>query len=317
MMVKRLWPSLLALVMVAVADVIVWSWRDDLPDPVASHWGAGSATPDGYQSLGGFVLTATVNVVVLSGLFGAVGWFWGRSAVSRRIVAAACVWGGGFGVCLLLFVLGGQRGLSDAALATTPGWTPAVIMVLPLLPAVVAGSVVRGDRHEPATTPVAADARRIALAGDERAVWIGQANGGPGLIVGAVTTVGVTLLMVALRQWALLVVPLLLAVLFAVMFSYRVRVDATGLTVRSLAGWPGTHIPADEVERASVAEVHPLREFGGWGWRIGRGGRVGVVLRSGDGLLVERTGGRSLVVTVDDAAAGAALLNTLADRARR
>jgi hypothetical protein len=107
------------------------------------------------------------------------------------------------------------------------------------------------------------------------------------------------------------------AVLFAAMLAFTVRVDATGLTVRSILGRPGTHIPADEVERASVTEVRALRQFGGWGWRVGRGGRVGVVLRSGEGLLVERSGGRSFVVTVGDAATGAALLNTLADRARR
>ena len=65
-----------------------------------------------------------------------------------------------------------------------------------------------------------------------------------------------------------------------------------------------------------MVDVSPFAEFGGWGYRVGRGGRVGIVLRSGPALQVERTGGRSLVVTVDDAATGAALLNTLAARAR-
>ncbi|MFE9915458.1 hypothetical protein ACFYPG_09865 [Micromonospora sp. NPDC005553] len=37
----------------------------------------------------------------------------------------------------------------------------------------------------------------------------------------------------------------------------------------------------------------------------------------GEGLLVERTGERSIVVTVADAGTAAALLNTLADRHRR
>ncbi|WP_433383733.1 hypothetical protein ACQPZX_22170 [Actinoplanes sp. CA-142083] len=310
-----LWSSLTALVLVAVAAVVVWSWRDDLPDPVASHWGAGSA-PDGFTSLGAFVLGVVVMVVVLCALFGVIGWHWGSSAVTRRMVAASSVWIGGFGASLLLFLLGAQRGLADAAQATLPGWTLAVTIVLPLLPAIVAALLVRGDRHDPATTPVAADAARIALSGGERAVWIRRADGGTGLVVGAIAIAGLVLLAVALRQWALLIVPVLLAVVFAAMFGFTVRVDATGLTVRSLVGWPGTHVPADEVERASVTEVRPIRQFGGWGWRVGRGGRVGVVLRAGNALLVERTGGRSLVVTVDDAATGAALLNTLADRAR-
>ena len=70
------------------------------------------------------------------------------------------------------------------------------------------------------------------------------------------------------------------------------------------------------MERASVIDVSPLRDFGGWGWRVGHGGRTGIVLRSGEALLVEQTGGRSLVITVEDAAQGAALLNTMAVRAR-
>jgi hypothetical protein len=46
------------------------------------------------------------------------------------------------------------------------------------------------------------------------------------------------------------------------------------------------------------------------------GGGVGYVVRTGEGIEVERTSGRRFVVTVDDAATGAALLTTLADRAR-
>jgi hypothetical protein len=86
--------------------------------------------------------------------------------------------------------------------------------------------------------------------------------------------------------------------------------------VRSSLGRPRIVVPLDEVVRAEVVEVSPVAEFGGWGYRVGRAGRVGIVLRSGQALQVERTGGRSLVVTVDDADTAAALLNTLAARSR-
>jgi hypothetical protein len=45
-------------------------------------------------------------------------------------------------------------------------------------------------------------------------------------------------------------------------------------------------------------------------------GTVGVVVRGGESIAVERSGGRRFVITVDDAATGAALLNTVAERAR-
>jgi hypothetical protein len=40
------------------------------------------------------------------------------------------------------------------------------------------------------------------------------------------------------------------------------------------------------------------------------------VTRAGEAIRIERTGGRVQVVTVDDAATAAALLNTVAERAR-
>ncbi len=69
--------------------------------------------------------------------------------------------------------------------------------------------------------------------------------------------------------------------------------------------------------RADTTTVDPLAQLGGWGVRYGRAGTVGFVGRKGEALAVERTGGRPLVVTVDDVARAAALLNTLVDRSRR
>jgi hypothetical protein len=118
------------------------------------------------------------------------------------------------------------------------------------------------------------------------------------------------------RLWGLLIVVLLVFALVAAMSSAVVSVDDDGVTIRSPLGWPRIRIPLDEVVRADVTEVRPLRDFGGWGWRVGWHGRVGVVLRRGESLLIERTGGRSVVVTVDDAPTAAGTINALADRVR-
>ncbi len=307
--------ALAALVLVTVAAVVVWSWREDLPDPVASHW-SGAGRPDGFMSLGTFVLTTVAMVVGCSLLFGAIGWFRGAASSTRRTVAAATVWVGGFGATLLLGTVATQRGLDDAAQATAPGTALALALLVPLVPAAVAAWLVPGDPHRPAVAPPDADAARTRLGPGERAVWIRRVGGGPALAAGGVAVVGTALLAVFLQVWAMLVAPVLLALAVAAMFAFTVRVDATGLTVRSVLGWPRTHVPADEIERARVSRVSPLRDFGGWGWRVGAGGRTGVVLRAGESLEVERTGGRGLVVTVDDAATAASLLNTVAERAR-
>ena len=72
MIVRKVWPPLTALALVAVAAVVAWSWRGDLPDPVASHWSSGSAAPDRFMPLGGFVAISVVMVVLLCLPFGAM-----------------------------------------------------------------------------------------------------------------------------------------------------------------------------------------------------------------------------------------------------
>jgi hypothetical protein len=136
------------------------------------------------------------------------------------------------------------------------------------------------------------------------------------MVAGLAAAVLVLTVVLLSQFWGLLIVVVLLVALIAAVSSVVVRVDSSGVTIRASLGWPRTRVPLDEIVRADVTEVRPLRDFGGWGWRVGRKGRVGVVLRRGEALLIERTGGRSVAVTVDDAAAAAGLVNVLADRAR-
>jgi hypothetical protein len=302
------------LILVAAAGV-AWSWREQLPDPVASHWGLGG-NPNGFSSLGGMlgVLLGIGGALVLA--FGGITWALGQSSVSRRIGAAATVWVAFFLSIVVLGSLAVQRGLSDAR-DVGPIDTVLLAAILgPILPTIIAAVLVPGDLRQPTTAAVAADAPRVRLVDGERAAWIGRAGtpvaffvAVPVILVGAVVAV-------LTRAWALLIVDAVVVAALLTLTTFVVRADRTGLTVRSAVGWPRYRVPLDEVVRADVTQVAPLKDFGGWGWRVGRDGRVGVVLRKGDALLVERTGGRSIVVTVDGPATAAGLLNTLADRAR-
>jgi len=58
-----------------------------------------------------------------------------------------------------------------------------------------------------------------------------------------------------------------------------------------------------------------VNDFGGWGLRLapGQGGtrrRFGLVTRAGEALEVIRRDGRAFVITIDDARAAAAVLNS-------
>ncbi|MFE5342667.1 DUF1648 domain-containing protein [Isoptericola sp. NPDC056578] len=309
------WSSLVGVVLALGTAAVVWAWRDELPAQVATHWSR-SGAPDGFMSPTALALVGVVTTVALCGLFAAIGLTQGAAASTRRITAAGCVWSGAFLAAIVVGTLAPQRGLTDPSQVELSGTALLTAFLLPLVPAGIAAALVPGDPAMPAVEAVPEDAPRVTLRDGERAVWLRRATGGPGLAVGAVAVALTTLAAALTAEWSMLVVPVVLAALFVTMFAFTVRVDPAGLTVRSAARWPGTHVPAGEVVRASVTQVRPLRDYGGWGWRTARDGRVGVVLRSGEALLVERTGGRSFAVTVDDAAEAAALLNTMADRAR-
>jgi hypothetical protein len=310
------WATAGGLAVLAAAAVVALSWRAQLPDPVASHWGIDGAA-DGFSSVNSvLVIMLGFGIALVIG-FGACTLLLGQSAVTRRIAAAAATWSALFISLLTLGTLYIQRGLADARDVGSIGTVMLVAVIGSLLPAAAVGALVPGDPRLPASEAVAADAPRIELAAGQRTTWIARADARPAIGIGLITAAVVLTLVVVTRIWAMLVVAGLLATVIASMFRWVVRVDTTGLTICSAIGWPRVRVPLDELVRADVVQVRALRDFGGWGLRVGRAGRVGVILRSGEALLAERTGGRSVVVTVDEAATGAALLNALADQARR
>lgn len=311
------WVTAVGLAVVVAAMAVAQSWRAQLPDPVATHWGV-DGTADGFSSLNGVLAVMLGFGMALVLGFGAVTLLLGQSAVTRRIGSAAVIGSALFISLLTLGMLYIQRGLADARDVGGIGGVLLVAIIGSLLPAVAVGALVPGDPRLSTSDAVAADAPRAKLTAGERTTWVARVDAGPVIGVGvAAGAVVLALVMVVTRVWALLIVVGLLGVLIASMLRWVVRVDSAGLAIRSAIGWPRVHVPLDEVVRADVIEVRPLRDFGGWGLRVGRGGRVGVVLRSGEAMLVERTGGRSVAVTVDGAATAAGVLNALADHARR
>jgi hypothetical protein len=304
------------LAILGIAAAVAWSWRPELPDPVASHWGV-DGVPDGFSSLGGLLAAILGLGAVIVLAFGSITWALGQAAATRRIGAAATVWVALFIAIVVVGTLSVQRGLDDARAAGDVSGVLLVAVVGSLVPALIVASVVPADLPQPATGAVDLDAPRLRLAPGDPATWVGRASSPTALAIGLPVAALLLALVVLTRLWALLIIDLVVIGLLVAMSWFVVRVDRTGLTVRSSVGWPRTRVPLDELVRADVTQVSPVREFGGWGWRVGRNGRIGIVMRRGEALLVERTGGRSIVVTADDAATAAGLLNTLADDARR
>lgn len=174
----------------------------------------------------------------------------------------------------------------------------------------------------PAAAPVPA-VSPIELTPSERATWMRTVS----LPIPAVAVITAVTTIVALKAcvgWLagdpdgvaalLTVVALLLIALLATTSTVQVRVDARGLSVRSVFGLPRFHIVAQEVRSVAVVNARSLGLRGSWGIRI-RPSLVSVIMQPTTGIQVTRQDGRKLFVTVDDATTGAALLETLAARA--
>ncbi|MFI8290502.1 hypothetical protein ACIGBL_15365 [Streptomyces sp. NPDC085614] len=280
-------------------------WGDRLPDPLATHFSAGGGgRADGWTG-------ATAYALIASGLLVALGAGW------TLLVRRGALWGAwataGFTGALLLLVLGDNLDAVDAATVTSP---PAHLLVAGAA-AGVAGllglALTRLVPPEPAVPPGPGAVQALPLGATEVAGWSRGAGSRAMASVGAVTgTAGLALFVAG--PWPVALVLLVSGLLVLLLAGVRVSVDRRGLTVRpTLAPWPRIRVPLDRVEGASVRDVDPLADFGGWGYRV-RAHTTGVVLRSGEALVVRKDGGQEFAVTVPDAATAAALLTALVER---
>lgn len=289
----------------------------DLPDPVAVHWGLDgpdSAGPAWMIVVIGSVLPLPMVVLALvAGRPDAQG----RLGAGQRVLVATAPF-----LAVLLGVLSAgmllvQRGLDD--------WRDAPSIGLPLVAGLGAGLVLAAITWF--ALPGGADEMRPAavepmpLARGERAVWVRRLTPARSGVV--VLTAAFAIMLASIGfMWALS--PLPLAVGFTVVIgaialltvgslSWRVSIGADGLRARPVVGFR-IHVPLDDIAEVTTVQVQPLRDFGGWGYRMGPSGRWGLVLRGGEAIEVVRRDGRRLTVATPGAGEGAALLRTLADR---
>jgi len=303
--------ALVGPVLTVAGLLLTYAVRDRLPERLAVHWGT-SGRPDRFASLTEAAVTASVMTALLPLVFVVIGAAWHPSA--RGPLA-------GFGGAVAVF-LGGL--LFGSLTSQRPGEVAQAFPVSWLLPTLLLAAVVgvglwRWGRLRPPALdgtprPVPVGAVRLDVPDTTRVAWTGHAAL-PDVGIMLVVLLAVTpLLVVAVlgMPWLLLLAVGIVALL-VLTGSARVVVDAEGLRVTSLfLTW--SRVPLDRVAEARTGTVSPLREFGGYGWRIGKDGTRGFVTRSGEALVVERIGEPPVVVTVDDAAEAAAVLNTLASR---
>lgn len=288
----------LPVVIAAVGVLVVLTWTPELPAQVATHWGSGDE-PDGYTSRSAlpWMIGALAALIPLfcAGLFLALG-------LPSRSTAATGAGLSSFLVAVLLSTVAPQRGLDDAGDVTIQGWWIAASIAVALLAGAVAAVVTPRDRFEgsaPASPVVTADEPRI---------WTGVVRSDVMLaITGIVALIGLALIITPWHIIGYIVVPT--ALVLAATAWWQVSVDDGGVLVRSALGWPRIRVRPEQLTGAEVERISALGEFGGWGVRMSPRG-TGIVLSTGEAVVVHRRDARPLIVVIDDAEGAAAAINS-------
>jgi uncharacterized membrane protein len=303
------WMALVAALLAGLPQI----WRHRLPDPMASHWGV-SGAPDDAMSIGMILVVALVLWVVLAG--GGVVLTMRGEALARRASRAGMGATLASGGVLLL----GLEGLTIWANLDRVDWRDAAHVGPPVLLVIVAAAVAgaggwllaRMGPDAPPTRP--APMLSHPLNPGERAVWVSSLT--VPWTIGLASAFAVAAVVLAVLPlelpWPMWTIVPLSAVALAVftISTIRVQVDDRGLAVAfGPLRWPTRKIPLRRIERAWVEQRQPS-SVGGWGYR-GLPGAATIMLRGGECLVVRRTSGGELGVSIDDAERGAALLNAL------
>ena len=311
-------PLALLAAMVAVPAAL-WS---RLPRRVADHWTITGTANGTMPRLTAFLilglLAAPGIALVVAGLVTvrraatAPGAGRGRAPGARAIAGIALIPLGlflmAFSLSLVILVAVANLGGGDLRSADV---NP-VSSVLPVAgAALIAGLGGYALRRYGGLGPVDVAPRPgLGLRAGERAVWIGRARArwaGPAGLLAAAAGAAAG---IAAGQWTIGVVLLVSGALMLGFTSVRVRVAARGVTVGYGAlGLRLTRIPLRRIASAQAVERTPFA-FGYRGSLL-LYGAAAVVLRRGPALRLTLRNGKTFLVTVDDAATGAALLNDL------
>ncbi len=312
---------LLACTAIALAAVALSRWflLGHAPsDVVATHWNVSGQADSAFTVSGllwGLSATALAPAAIAIVLL-AMRWPLQRQPLLLSGLSAVTTFVGTLTACISWSIAALNEGATrwqDAA--PMPGRHVVLVVVLPLLLAAVAAFLAR--KIWPPSSRAAQLSPSLNLESEERAVWMGRVHAGAWLWIGLPLSAGLAWTVVELTgAFAALLVLGALVILADTFSMLRVIVDREGLSVRyGHLGLFRQLIPLAKVDGARATHIKPLNH-GGWGYRgsLLLLGKAAVVVRRGDAIEVTLHEGRLFLVTVDDAATGAALLNGLAQQ---
>jgi hypothetical protein len=309
----RVWVVLIAALGTAIAlSVPLLAWAH-LPEPIATHWSL-RGSPNGSMPralalalFGGLAaVPALLSLPRVSKPLGAQG---PRLLGVQAFMSSLSVL-----LSIMIVMVNWDRSHWTQVLLSPA--MPLGLLVVPFLVWVLVERLTR--RQGIAVEPRAeSESSSLELGEGERVFWSGRAEN-PWLGLAVLGALAVAAVFITRGAWLMAAVHGGIALLLEQFTRIRVTVSGQQLTIfYGHLGWARQRIAVSRIRRASTFDLVPMAH-GGWGYRgsLGLWRHAAVVVRRGLALRLELEGGRQLTITIDDAVAGAELVNGLVERAR-
>lgn len=290
--------------------VLTHLWRSRLPDQIATHWSG--TEPDGFTSPATSAWTLAIVVVLVGGGCSAIASLAHALLIMRRTMLMIGSTVVGLIVVLQIAILTRQLDVEDVATVEIPGWALAVGTAVGFAIGILGASLLRDYRERTvADAPPPASLPRAAV--DLPIVEpLGAGRVAVAVLFSILAAAAVLTCWLAESWWPVAIfVPL--AVLPVSLMRYELIVDRKGIHVRSL-GMAAFDYAIEEITGASVREVNPFEDFGGWGLRVKGRGNYAVATTKGPAVFVTFANGQRLTITTEHADRVAGTLNSLASQ---
>ena len=252
----------------AVLFAVPLAMREELPDPLATHWGF-SGVADGSTSLTGFWIflvalwTVAVAVAFVFALRGGLRRRWNRVWLCATLTGGAV-----FVVGIMALTMWANAGVEHWRQARSLSWQAFLAVGAAALVSLVTARLANRGPDEEAP-PGGGSSRELRLRADERAVWGSSVSGRvllgitfAGLVVTAAMAVATAFLATG-PAWSGPIVPAVCALVCGMLSSVRVQVGEPGVRIAfGPLRWPVRALALERIASAAAVRKHPM-EVGG------------------------------------------------------
>ncbi|ORI19596.1 DUF1648 domain-containing protein [Rhodococcus sp. 1168] len=290
--------------------VAAYLWKSRLPQQIATHWSG--TEPDAFTSPTTSAWTLAIVIVLVGGGCSAVAALANALLIMRRTMLMIGSTVVGLITVLQLAILSGQLDVSTVEDAEVPSWALGLGTLVGFAVGILGASLLRDYRERtPASSPPPASLPRAEFDGP----IVQRLGAGPVavIVLFVILAAAAAFTCWVSNSWWPIAIFVPVSILPLSLMRYQLVVDESGIGVRSL-GMAAFDYSIDEVTGASVREVDPFGDFGGWGLRVKGRGNYAVAVEKGPAAFITFANGQRLTITSDRAEEIVGVLNTLASR---